>query len=291
MTSFTNTGEVAQAGYYSAESNLPNTITSDFTETPHSAMGRFTFPETTQADFLVKLMDSQNGDSATSATIVGNDEIQGSVTSGDFCGEGVNDGQVQQYTVYFDIVFDHPFTASQIITESGQTDPDSVFLTFDTTSNPVIQAKVGISYVSTANAKLNWQTENPGWNFGAVKSAAQADWNKLLGRIQVSGGSYRPDPGVLQPAVQGLHAAQHHQRRQRPVHGLGREGAHAGQRTGQPVRDLLRLGHLPLAGPAAGHAGSEGGQRHGAVAGQLLRRGRPPAAVGLPEPEQLRDGR
>ena len=152
----------------------------------------------------------------------------GSVTSGDFCGESDNDGQAQLYTVYFDIVFNHPFTASQVITESGQTDPDSVFLTFNTTSNPVIDAKVGISYVSTANAKQNWQTENPGWNFGAVQSAAQADWNKPAGPDPGLRRQLRPDPGVLQPAVQGLPAAQHHQRRQRPVHGLRHEGAHAG---------------------------------------------------------------
>jgi predicted alpha-1,2-mannosidase len=112
------------------------------------------------------------------------------VTSGDFCGESNNDGQSQLYTVYFDLVFNHPFTASQIVTEPGQTDPDSVFLTFDTTAAPQIEAKVGISYVSAANARLNWQTENPGWNFSAVKSAAQQDWNTLLGRVQVSGGSY-----------------------------------------------------------------------------------------------------
>ncbi|HZE30323.1 MAG TPA: hypothetical protein VE198_02660, partial [Actinoallomurus sp.] len=52
-TAFTNAGEVAQAGYYSAQSNMPDTITSQFTETPHSAMGRFTFPSTSQAGFLV----------------------------------------------------------------------------------------------------------------------------------------------------------------------------------------------------------------------------------------------
>jgi predicted alpha-1,2-mannosidase len=189
-TSFTSTGEVAQAGYYSAESNLPDTITSQFAETPHSAMGRFTFPETTSADFLIKLMDSEDAATATSAQIVGNDEIEGSETTGSFCGESNNGGQVQQYTVYFDIIFNHPFTASQVITETGQTDPDSVFLTFNTTSNAVIQAKVGISYVSTANARLNWQTENPGWNFSKVKAAAQKDWNDLLGKIAVSGGSY-----------------------------------------------------------------------------------------------------
>ncbi len=189
-TSFSNTGEVAQAGYYSAESDLPSTITSQFAATPHSSMGEFTFPQTTAADFLIKLMASQNGDSATSASVVGNNEVMGSVTSGDFCGETVNDGQSQLYTVYFDITFSQPFTASQVITESGQKDPDSVFLTFDTSTTQTIGAKVGISYVSTADAKLNWQTENPGWNFGKVKTNAQNSWNSLLNEIKVSGGSF-----------------------------------------------------------------------------------------------------
>src|SRR5580693_1901327 len=188
-TSFTNTGEVAQAGYYSAESNLPNTITSQFTATPHSSMGEFTFPSTTSADFLIKLMDSQNGDASSSAQVVGNNEVQGSDTSGDFCGESDNDGQSQLYTVYFDVVFSQPFTASQVITESGQTDPAAAFLTFNTTTDPVIDAKVAISYVSTANAQLDRQTENPGWDFGSVKATAQASWNDLLSKIRVSGGS------------------------------------------------------------------------------------------------------
>src|SRR6266516_1321052 len=189
LTSFSNSGEVAQAGYYSARSNQPNTITSEFTATSHSSMGRFTFPATTQAGFLVKLHDSQNGEFAPStAQIVNDHEIAGTQTSGHFCGEANNDGQQQEYTVHFDLVFDHPFTASQIITQSGG-EPAAVYLTFDTTSNPVVQAKVGTSYVSTDNAALDWQSENSGWDFGVVKGAAQQDWNDLLGRIQVSGGS------------------------------------------------------------------------------------------------------
>jgi predicted alpha-1,2-mannosidase len=189
-TAFSHTGEVAQAGYYSAQSNQPNTVTSEFTATPHSSMGRFTYPSTNQADFLIKLMASQNGDSGDSAKVIGNDEIQGSDTSGDFCGEGNNDGQSQLYTVYFDIVFDHPFTASHVVTNAGQSDPAAVELTFDTSKNQVVQAKVGISYVSAANAKLDWQTENPGWHFNSVRRHAQRGWSKLLGKIQVSGGSY-----------------------------------------------------------------------------------------------------
>ena len=189
-TPLSHTDEVAQAGYYSAQSNAPSTITSEFTATTHSSMGRFTFPSTTSAGFDIKLQGSQTTDTADSATIVGNDEVSGSVTTGDFCGESNNDGQSQLYTVYFDIKFNVPFTSSQVITAAGKTNPSAVYVAFDTTSNPVVQAKVGISYVSVANAKLNWQTENPGWDFNAVKAADQNSWNKLLGKIKVSGGTY-----------------------------------------------------------------------------------------------------
>src|SRR6266487_1152117 len=188
-TAFSNSGEVAQAGYYSAQSNQPATITSEFTATSHSSMGRFTYPATTQAGFLIKLHDSQNGEYAPStAQIVNDHEIAGSETSGHFCGEGVNDGQRQEYAVHFDITFDRPFTNSQIINRQDGT-PTAVYLTFDTSSNTVVQAKVGISYVSDANAQLDWQTDSAGWDFDTVKAAAQQDWNDLLGRIQVSGGT------------------------------------------------------------------------------------------------------
>jgi predicted alpha-1,2-mannosidase len=187
-TSFSHTGEVAQAGYYSAVSD--SDITSEFTATTHSSMGRFTFPQGSDAGFDIKLQDSQNAVTSDTAQIVGDDEVQGSVTTGDFCGETDNDGQSQLYTVNFDIKFNQPFTSSQIITESGQTDPSAIYVGFDATSNPVVDAKVGISYVSAANAKLDWQTENRGWDFDAVRARAQRSWDNLLGKIQVSGGSY-----------------------------------------------------------------------------------------------------
>ena len=190
MTPFTNNGEVAQAGYYSAQTNQPNTITSEFTATAHSSMGRFTYPATTQAGFLIKLRNSQNGQFAPStAQILGSNEVSGSQTSGHFCGEVMNDNQRQEYTVHFDITFDQPFSSSQIIKAANGT-PSAVYVTFNTTGNAVVQAKLGISYVSDDNARLNWQTDNAGWNFGNVKSAAQDAWNKLLGRIQVAGGSF-----------------------------------------------------------------------------------------------------
>lgn len=185
-TAFSHANEVAQAGYYSAQSNGANAITSQFTATTHSSMGRFTFPSGQNAGFIIKLQDSQTTDTADSAKIVSNDEVSGSVTTGGFCGESNNAGQVQQYTVHFDLKFSQPFTTSQVITESGKTDPAAVYVSFGNLSSPV-EAKVGISYVSSANAQLNWKTENPGWNFNAVKASAQQTWNRLLGKIRVSG--------------------------------------------------------------------------------------------------------
>ena len=186
MEPLTHAGEVGAAGYYSVLSGLPaSQIKTELTATLHSAMARFTFPTTANANLLFKLLGSQNGSVASSATIVGTNEVQGSTTSGFFCGAG------DKYTVYFDVVFDQPFTASQILNVQGGTMNSVVFLTFDASTNHVVQAKVGISYVSAANAKANWTAENPNpqWSFDGVRGSAHDAWNGVLERIQIAGGT------------------------------------------------------------------------------------------------------
>ncbi len=49
--------------------------------------------------------------------------------------------------------------------------------------------KVGISFVSIANAAANLTAEDPGWSLDHVESQATADWNGILGGIRVGGGS------------------------------------------------------------------------------------------------------
>src|SRR6202041_1384263 len=100
-------------------------IKTELTETLHSAMARFTYPATNDANILIKLLGSQNGSVGSSGAIVGTNEVPGSTTSGFFCGAS------DKYPLYFDIVFDQPFTASQVVTASGGTSPSVVFLTFD----------------------------------------------------------------------------------------------------------------------------------------------------------------
>ena len=45
-------------------------------------------------------------------------------------------------------------------------------LTFDTTREHVVNMKIGISFVSVANARANLAAENRGWNVDSVANAA-----------------------------------------------------------------------------------------------------------------------
>ena len=200
---FSHSNESANAGYYSVALN--NGVKTELTATQRSGMARFTFPSTTQANLIFKLNGSQNTVDGTSWNVVSNTEVSGSVTSGHFCNAGFT------YTLYFDIVFDHSFstngTAVATATPNRAANPNKLhgmaqsnavtplagpnngYVTFNTTSNQVVQAKVGVSYVSVANAVTNRNTENPNWNFTATQQAAHSSWNSTLGRIQISGGT------------------------------------------------------------------------------------------------------
>jgi predicted alpha-1,2-mannosidase len=54
-----------------------------------------------------------------------------------------------------------------------------------------LEIKIGLSFVSTENAKENLEKELAGKSFETVKAEASAAWEKLLSKIQISGGSER----------------------------------------------------------------------------------------------------
>ena len=66
--------------------------------------------------------------------------------------------------------------------------PAGAYVTFPAGA-PVL-AKVGISYVSVANAAANLAAEDAGWSFASTEAAAQAQWNALLAKITITGGSH-----------------------------------------------------------------------------------------------------
>lgn len=58
-------------------------------------------------------------------------------------------------------------------------------------ARPVVEVKIGFSYISADQARRNIAREIPGWNFDQVKAAARAVWNRELGKIEIRGGSRR----------------------------------------------------------------------------------------------------
>ncbi|HUC04010.1 MAG TPA: glycoside hydrolase domain-containing protein, partial [Acidimicrobiales bacterium] len=192
---YSHTTETAGAGYYSVDVGEPS-VKTELTVTTRSGLARLTYPTTSEANVLVDLGGSAMKVSDAGGTVVGDDEIEGWATVGGpgngFC--GLNDS----YTVYFWLQFSRPFAAfgtwdgKSVSSGARQAagPASGLFATFATApGSPTVLVKAGISYVSEANAELNASTEDPGWNFDAVRAATYGQWNALLSRVDVGGGT------------------------------------------------------------------------------------------------------
>ncbi|OLB76443.1 MAG: alpha-mannosidase [Actinobacteria bacterium 13_2_20CM_2_71_6] len=221
VSTFSHDREAASPGYYGV--TLDSGPTMELTTTPRSGMGRITYPITNQATLLVNVSGSVNG--VTDAQVdVGRNTISGWATSGHFCGGG-NVYRVY-FSATFDKPFAsigtwhndavshgsasvrsgavpatvpaspqklrplstaRPPAATPNVSVSG---PGSgAFVTFDASHNRTVNVRVGLSYVSVANAAANAKAEQGSKNFDTVARAARAAWNARLGQIQVTGGT------------------------------------------------------------------------------------------------------
>jgi predicted alpha-1,2-mannosidase len=61
-----------------------------------------------------------------------------------------------------------------------------IYLTLNDSKEPVLM-KVGVSYVSAAQAKLNMEAELNHWDFDKVVADSRKEWNNKLGRIEIEG--------------------------------------------------------------------------------------------------------
>ncbi|MEV6944358.1 lectin [Streptomyces sp. NPDC051172] len=172
--SFSHSDEQASPGSYSV--SLGNSTSAALTTTTHAGIGQFTFPSSTQANLLLKVQDTQTPYASSTLALSGGDTVTGSITSTGFCEDNT------PITLYYAITFDHPFTASGAFS-GGE------YLTFDTTSSRTVEARVGISYTSAAEAAANRDAEVSGKTFADVKSAAASAWNTALSKIAVTGGT------------------------------------------------------------------------------------------------------
>jgi predicted alpha-1,2-mannosidase len=179
---FSHDSETAQAGYYEVTTGTgADAVTTELTTAMRAGVARFTFPAGEQSNLLFKLAGTASQVDGTSAQVVGDDELTGSVTAGHFCGAG----DQRDYTLHFDVKFDQPFTAHSTWGDG----PDGVALTFDTTDRQTVTARLGISFTSAANAADNLGKEVADRDFAQVRRANQNAWDNVLGRIEIAGGT------------------------------------------------------------------------------------------------------
>ncbi|WP_109126561.1 GH92 family glycosyl hydrolase [Dyella sp. C11] len=206
---FSHNDEHAKAGSYDVR--LANGVQVELAAATRSGIGRFTFPAGKPANLLIRTSDSEVGSSDANVSIDAKARtVSGSVNSGNFCGYLAKADQRSYYTLYFVAEFDQPIastgawhdgdvqagkTSAQGGTgfdEKGFPTPgkgSGVWLGFDPAKGPV-QVRVGISYVSLANAKANLVAEIPAQQtLTQVQAKARDAWNDALGKIAVSGGT------------------------------------------------------------------------------------------------------
>jgi predicted alpha-1,2-mannosidase len=192
------TEEVAQVGYYAATLTRYN-VRAELTSSRRVGFHRYTFSNAPDAHVTVNVAaalglgtgsESQNFLGAE-VHVLSDREVQGVAC---FRG-GWNKGG--EYRVFYDMLLDTPATKVQTWTEAALTaerdavvtedKPIGVTFDFHAHAHQVVQAKVGISFISTDQARQNIQTEIPGWSFEAVHRANTAQWNKELGKLQLTG--------------------------------------------------------------------------------------------------------
>jgi predicted alpha-1,2-mannosidase len=186
-SSFSHSTEVAHPGSYAV---TVGGVRVELAVTARAGLGRFTFPGSGAHHVLFKVDDSADGSASSAIAIVGDREVDGSVVSGGFCQTSGN------YHLYFAARFDTPFsgfgTWDSSAVDAGSrtsTKPQTGgYVTFGSATR-VVEMQVGVSFVSAAGAEANLAAEQPGWSIGGLEQRDTASWNRILGRIQVGGGS------------------------------------------------------------------------------------------------------
>ena len=205
---FSHDDESATAGLYRVR--LQSGVNVELTAALRSGIGRFTYPAGQPATMLIRTSDTQIGSSDATVSIdAANRTVTGSVTSGNFCGYLSPAGRHSYYTLHFVAVFDRPFTAigtwqSDVVTKDSTSAKGGT--SYGTEGYPpagvgsgayvgfapgsTVNVRVGISYVSAANARANLAAEVPGnASVESIARAARTKWNEALGRIDITGGT------------------------------------------------------------------------------------------------------
>jgi predicted alpha-1,2-mannosidase len=172
-SSFSHKKESAHPGYYQVYLERYN-INAELTSTLRTGYHRYTYKNNTQPKHLVVNL------------AVSNEKIR------DWKIEQDGDHAFKGHQTASEKVFFYAISNYKIknIEELRNDKGNLPVVNFAEGTIP-LEIKIGLSFVSTDNAKENLEKELAGKSFDTVKAEASASWEKLLSKIEVSGGTER----------------------------------------------------------------------------------------------------
>ncbi|WP_139956642.1 GH92 family glycosyl hydrolase [Flavicella sediminum] len=154
-------------------------IQAELTSTKRVGVHQYTFPENKQAAILFNVNTLLGPCKNSEGVLVKNAAKE---LSGKLVMEATH-RRPKPLTVYFKAIFNSEITAIEQDKTTGN------YLVQLAETDGKVLMKVGVSYTSVENASLNIKQEAAHWNFDEVVSASKKEWNDLLGRIEVKGGT------------------------------------------------------------------------------------------------------
>ena len=191
-SSFSHDRETVRAGYHAVFLERYG-IEVECTATERVGFHRYRFPDERVCSVVVDL-GSELGPSRMSTARI---QAVNPYELGGFVENAPTIRRPKPCRVYFVIRFDRAFESFAAWNNQGfKESPESMSgegcgagARFDSRGGSVLLMKVGLSYVSLDQARLNLDTEAPHWDFDRVRSQTEEQWNDWLGRIQIDGGT------------------------------------------------------------------------------------------------------
>ncbi len=205
----TYSDEISKVGYYTTTLDKYN-VKVETTATTRVGVNKYSFPKG-EANILLNLGLGLTNEQGATMKIVSPTEIEGIRTVGSFCYYKPEEA----YPVYFVAKFSEPanefgvwkkplkykgIEADWMSNYNGNTrikkgftkeiTGDSIggYMRYNFEKPTQIEMKIGISYVSIANARENLEKETRNKTFNQIKNETKREWNEYLSKIEVEGG-------------------------------------------------------------------------------------------------------
>jgi len=168
-------------------------IRTQITSTDHCGYLRFDFPQKSNASVLIEA--TRPGITGHVAVDAARHEVSG--YNPDRQDANLGPLKLPNFKGYFVVRFKQAF-AAQTVYEGVLQWPDraaatgdnvGAFVSFDTSTDGLVEAQVGTSFIGIEQARANLDAELPAWDFDATRAALKAAWNAKLGIATIEGAS------------------------------------------------------------------------------------------------------